>query len=285
MAIKKTKKSTLNQKKGKKKWFPIHAPALFGESLLGETYVYESNQLEGKYLTANLSVITKNMRKQNANVTFKVTKVVEGKGVTEIIGYNMINAAVKRLIRRGRDKIADSFLTKTIDKNILRIKPLIITANKTTKSVQSACRLEARKVVRDYVFSKTVDQVMDDIINGKFQKLIKDKVKSIYPIKSVDIRIARLEEHSGLVITDEAIKSEPVKKRKLSKEITGEKWKDNKNSLDEEDAEILDVTEAEETTKSSKESEKDLEDDSDEITEELDEEQESCEEDSSVEEE
>jgi len=240
MAIKKVKKSALNQKKGKKRWFPIHAPALFGESLLGETYVYEATEVEGKYLTANLSVITKNMRKQNANVTFKVTKIVEGKGMTEIIGYNMINAAVKRLIKRGRDKVADSFLTKTSDKKILRIKPLMITANKATKLVQSACRLEARKISREYVFSKTVEQAMDDIINGKLQKIIKDKVMKIYPIKSVDIRIARLEEHSALTITDEAIKSEPVKTRKISKEVSGEKWKETHASDSEtEDLDVL----------------------------------------------
>jgi ribosomal protein S3AE len=235
MAIKKVKKSALNQKKGKKRWFPIHAPALFGESLLGETYVYEATEVEGKYLTANLSVITKNMRKQNANVTFKVTKIVEGKGMTEIIGYNMINAAVKRLIKRGRDKVADSFLTKTSDKKILRIKPLMITANKATKLVQSACRLEARKISREYVFSKTVEQAMDDIINGKLQKIIKDKVMKIYPIKSVDIRIARLEDHSALTITDDAIKSEPVKTRKISKEVSGEKWKETHASDSETD--------------------------------------------------
>ncbi|MGE0793352.1 MAG: hypothetical protein AB7V77_04220 [Candidatus Woesearchaeota archaeon] len=250
MAIKTKIKKNAVIKKGKKKWHPIHAPQLFGEALLGETYVYETSDIEGKYITANLSTITKNMRKQNANIQFKVVKVVEGKGVTKVIGYSMITAAVKRLVKRGRDKIADSFLTKSNDKQIIRVKPLSITANHTTNMIKSACRLETRKIVREFAFTKTAEQLIESIVSGKLQKLVKDGIKKIYPIKSVDIRMAKVEENTRIVITDKEIVSEPVRRRKLSNDKEGQKWKDTHK----EETEELDYLE-EETGKKSKKKE------------------------------
>ena len=153
--IKKKKASAVKVKK--KKWHPIIAPKQFNEVVLGETYVSETTEIASKYLTANLSTIMRSMRKQNVNIHFRVTEVKDGKGYTIIIGYSLINAAIKRLVRRGRDKVADSFICKTKDKKIMRIKPLIITMHKGTKSIQSAIRLEARRVIREFAFSKTAD--------------------------------------------------------------------------------------------------------------------------------
>lgn len=227
MAAKLKKKNTII-KKGKKKWAPIYAPAIFGEVLLGESYVFETTDLQGKYLTANLSTITKNMRKQTANVQFKVVKIEEGKGKTEIIGYSMVISALKRLVRRGRDKIADSFICKTNDKKIVRVKPLLITGNYTTKMIQSACRLETRRVVREFAVANTVEAIIQSIVDGKLQKIIKDALRKIYPIKSIDIRMAKLVENTKIVVTDKEVVSEPVKKRKLANDKEAQTWKEKK---------------------------------------------------------
>lgn len=212
MAAKKTKVSAPKIKK--KKWFPIHAPAFFGEQLLGDTYVSEESQVESKYITANLSTIQKSFRKQSMNVHFKVIGIAEGKAQTEMIGYSLITSAVKRLVRRGRDKITDSFLAKTKDKKIIRIKPLIVTMNKGTKSLQSAIRLEARRVVREDVFTKDAQEVLAEIVEGKLQKLIKQSSAKLAPIKQADIRIARIEENTKVIVTDKEVQSEKVIIRK-----------------------------------------------------------------------
>ena len=217
MAPKKKKVATTKVKK--KRWFPIHAPKLFNEKLLGETYVVDESQVEGKHLTANLSTVAGSMKKQNMNVQFRVNKIEEGKAYTEVIGYSLINAAMKRLVRRGRNKIADSFLAKTKDKKVIRIKPIIITHNRGTKSVQSAVRLQIRKFVREYVFTKNADEVFADIVDIKLQKLAKDAVAKIFPIKTVDIRMAKLDESGKTVVTDKAVESEAVTIRSKDKGV------------------------------------------------------------------
>ena len=245
MAVKRRKTKSAGRVK-KKKWFAIHSPKLFNEISLGESYVVDAEDLNGKYITANLSTITRNMRKQNANVQFKVVKVEDGKGKTEVIGYSMINAAIKRLVRRGRDKVADSFLVKTLDKKVMRIKPLIITSTHTTKAIQSSVRLDARRVVREYAVTKSVEGIIDDIVQGKLQKLIGETGRKIFPLKTIEIRIAKYDEFSKVVVTDKEVTSEPVKHRKgADSEEVGQKWKEN---MTEETAENAETTEDAETT-------------------------------------
>lgn len=214
----KKRKTTVTKVK-KKKWFPIYAPKSFGEVMLGESYVGEAEELNGKYITSNLSTITKSMRKQSVNVQFKVTSVVEGKGQTETVGYSLVNAAVKRLVRRGRDKISDSFLAKTKDKKILRFKPIIITNNHGTKSVQSALRLEARRLIREYAFTKTVDEIFNEVSDSKIQKSIKDSCGKIFPVRGVDLKAVKLLENTDIVVTDKEVVSERVVIRKRDKGV------------------------------------------------------------------
>ncbi|MBN1175507.1 hypothetical protein JXA48_02590 [Candidatus Woesearchaeota archaeon] len=213
------KRKTVVAKVKKKKWFPIYAPKSFGEVMLGESYVSEAEELNGKYITSNLSTITRSMRKQSVNVQFKVTSVVEGKGQTETVGYSLINAAVKRLVRRGRDKVSDSFLAKTSDKKILRFKPIIITNNHGTNSVQSALRLEARRLIREYAFTKTVEEIFKEVSDGKIQKTVKDACGKIFPIRGVDLKAVKLLENTDIVVTDKEVVSEKVVIRKKDKGV------------------------------------------------------------------
>ena len=212
MAVNKKKKTTQTKAK-KKKWFPIFAPQQFQGMSLGETYVAESTLMADKFITVNLSTLTRSMRKQNVNIHFKVDKVEDGKASTTIIGYSLINAAMKRLVRRGRDKITDSFLVKTKNKKVMRIKPILITLNKGTKSTQSAVRLEARRVIREHVFTKNIEETFSDIIDAKLQKMVKEACQKIYPLKTVEFRMAKLEEGKNIVLTDE-VKTEAVTIRK-----------------------------------------------------------------------
>ena len=235
MAPKKRKTNTTKVKK--KKWFPIYSPKSFGEVMLGESYVSESEDLNGKYITSNLSTITRSMRKQSINVQFKVTSVVDGKGQTETVGYSLINAAVKRLVRRGRDKISDSFLAKTKDLKVLRFKPIIITHNRGTNSVQSAVRLEARKLIREYAFTKTVEEIFKEITEAKLQRSVKEACTKIFPLRGVDLKAVKLLEHTDIVVTEKDVVSESVLIRKKDKGVAHEVEEDKPEVTVSEDGE------------------------------------------------
>src|SRR3989344_4355684 len=119
----------------KKKWCPLIAPEIFRDTVLGETLVYDESSMMGKTISQNLMSLTGDVKKQNINIDFVVTKVENGKAFTSIIGYYMVPATTRRLTRRNSEKIELSFAVDTADGKHIRIKPLIFAISNTKNSV------------------------------------------------------------------------------------------------------------------------------------------------------
>lgn len=180
-------------RKGKRKWFQIYAPTMFNNQLLGETFVYETETIPEKHVSVNLMTLTGNPKKQNFDVFFKVIDLKEGKGVTKVLGMEMQHSSVRRLARRGRSKVADSFLVKTKKEQFVRIKPIIMTRSRTDNNTQTALRMKARSILRELINKYNFETVINDIINMRLQRYVKDELSSIFPIRSVDVRYIKYE--------------------------------------------------------------------------------------------
>ncbi len=196
-------------KKKKKVWLSIYSPDFMGNIFLGESFVYGKEDLMGKTLNLNLATVTNDMKKQNINVSFRVIGVEDGKGQTQLVNYLLSPSYIKRLIRRKRNKIEDSFLVKTRDGKVVRIKPIAITNNETYNSIVMRIRAGMKDMVRRAVKEKTYEEFIVDILALKFQKEMKDKLNKIYPLKYVDVRQAVLEER-GIVTEEMETFLEPV---------------------------------------------------------------------------
>lgn len=179
-------------KKKKKRWISIFANAPFENKEIGESYVSEPEMLKDKRITLNLMTLLSNPRKQSINIKFHVKEVKEGKGIADIASYEMIPSAVKRLIRRSRDKIDDSFLAKTKSGEVVRVKPIIITNANTYKSEQTRLRMQARELLREYLSKNTFVDFTKDLIDGKISKFLKDQLSKLYPVRSAEIRVIKL---------------------------------------------------------------------------------------------
>ena len=94
-----------NIKGRKKKWVEILAPKLFNNAVIGEVPVYETETVMGKKAKVNLMSLTRDMKKQNYNITFEVIEIVGEKAHTRVIGYNMLSSLLKRLARRDRKSV------------------------------------------------------------------------------------------------------------------------------------------------------------------------------------
>lgn len=187
MASKKTQ--TIRSRKAKKIWCQVVAPKLFGNQVLGKSYVYEAEQLIGKPLKANLMNLTGDIKSQNINIGFRVLGVKNGQGMADIWSYTIIPAHVKRMVRRKRDKIEDSFILETKDDIKIRVKPLLLTLNKSSAAVRS----DIRKTVKDSLArtfkSLTLEEVVRLILMRKIQNTLKKELNKVAPMKSCDIRI------------------------------------------------------------------------------------------------
>jgi small subunit ribosomal protein S3Ae len=186
-------------KKKKKVWLSIYSPESLGNLMLGESNVYEKEELIGKTLSLNLATITNDMKKQNINVTFKVTDVSDNKGRAQLVDYVLVASYLKRLVRRSREKIEDSFLARTKDGHIVRVKPIARTNADTFNSIITKIRLGMKALIRTALKERTYEEFVNDLISLKIQKEMKEKLNKIYPLKYIDIRQVSLEEKGKLV--------------------------------------------------------------------------------------
>lgn len=132
--------------------------------------------------------LTGNMKRQTVNVTF-VGKEVQGERViTELKSVDLVPTSIKRKVGRNKDRLDDSFKCVTKDGVAVRIKPLLVTANKTSKPVKTDMRRAMVEKVQRTVATIPFDTLINDIIIFKFQKALKQALHKIYPLRNIDIR-------------------------------------------------------------------------------------------------
>ncbi|MFC1741651.1 hypothetical protein ACFL3V_03895 [Nanoarchaeota archaeon] len=219
----KSKKGKTVDKWRKKKYFSVVAPKVFQERELGQTLAYDSNSIKGRSMTANLMALTGNMRKQEVAITFNIYKVQGDTGYTMVEKYAITPSAIKRKVRRMRDRVDESFTCVTKDNRITRLKPLVITQVKTSKSVKCALRKRLIQFVINSVRKMEYEYLVNDIINEKLQREIARMLNKIVPIKFVYMRQMQLiGDQEGTAETATETPAEPAKEEP-KKEVPVEK--------------------------------------------------------------
>jgi len=178
----------LSIKKKKKNWVSILAPKEFRSMELGKTLAFESENTIGREIEYNYSLLSGDPKKQHIELVFKVEKAREGFAETGIYEYKIWQAYLKRMVRKARTKIDDSFEVKTKDGFKVKVKPFIITRGVVHRSVQTDIR---KKVMEMFILNcekKTFTQAVLDLINYSIQKEIKNEIKRLTPIASFEIR-------------------------------------------------------------------------------------------------
>ena len=113
MAKVKAKRTGL--KKKKKVWFSVISPKSFGGIEIGETLGYDQTAIIGRKITMNLSSVSNTRKQQNVVVSLNINEVKDNKAQTELVGYKLEPAFVKRMARKGKSKISNTFKLKTKD--------------------------------------------------------------------------------------------------------------------------------------------------------------------------
>ena len=273
-AAKNAAKSAADLKKQKKKkWCPIMAPENFGNRIIGESLLDDASQLMNRCITANIMQLTGDMKKQNISIMFKVNDVKEGKGLTIPIKFEISQSSIRRLAKREKDKLSDSFVVKTADNKLVRIKPIMITNNMTKGSVKAALIRNTRAICKEFVNKLTFDTLINDLVNGKFQKEVKEVLHKTYPLRVFDIRLVQLEtkKKKESVVEEELLRLKRQQEEKEAEKLEEEQEeKKDEEKKDEEtqyasDADPADDIESTEDTKTSEESDDDVDEGSEEF--------------------
>jgi len=209
-------KKTKAMQKAKKKWVEILAPKIFNSMPIGETHVFDTREGLGKFVSVNMMALTKNPKKQGVNVKLLVTGQHEDKLTTSFVGLRMMPPVVKRIVRRGKDKIEDSFVCSTADGKKVRIKPIVITRSKVKGSVISAIRKSTKMYLARVASKLAYDKLVEDLIGFKIQRGLHDVLNPIYPVSISEIRWFELQLKKGEQITSTEVKE--IKKEEAKPE-------------------------------------------------------------------
>lgn len=180
-------------KKKKKRWIPILPTNHFKILDIGETYTAEPSKLVGKTLSLNLMELTRDPKKQNSKITFKIIEVKDNKALTEIKRYEMLPSLVKRLAHPGKSKIDISLRLETKDNIKIKIKPVIVTKSRTTRSKLSKLRKQTEDFLKLAVKNLSYSDLISSLLSFKLQILLKQNLKKTYPITVCHIRIMEKE--------------------------------------------------------------------------------------------
>ncbi len=183
----------------KKRWVTVLAPQAFGASPIGETYVEEPAQAIGRSVSVSMMVLTGDPAKQAIHLRFKITGIEKDQFQTAPVSYEIAFPALKKLMRRGRKKVFDSFICKTKDDVLVRLKPVVITRHATTGAILAALKRHIRGMYPRYAATRTFDELMSDIIEHKIQQAVFTTLRKVYPLQACELRWA------GLCIEEKAV--------------------------------------------------------------------------------
>ncbi len=181
------------KKQKKKKWCPIVAPEIFQSKVIGEVLLEDASMLMNRTVKVNMMQLSGDMKKQNVNVMFKIIDIKEGKGLTKAVKFEISPFSLRRLAKREKDKLSDSFVVKTLDGLLVRIKPLMVTNNLTKGSVKANLIKSCRAVCKEFVNKMNFDRIIADLVQYKFQKEVRDALHRVYPLKNFEIRVFEIE--------------------------------------------------------------------------------------------
>lgn len=179
-------------KKKRKKWVEIVGPIEVNNTEIGHSYVDDPQLLEGRKVEANMMHLTRDIKKQNIKLTFLIDSIKEGKAHTKFVGYELLPSLVKRLIRRNKAKIEDSFVVNTKDNVKVRIKHVTLANDKASAPKRAAIRKVIREYFAEVLKNYTYSESIKSLLNGFLQKGVRDYTKHVASF-NCNIRVFELE--------------------------------------------------------------------------------------------
>lgn len=176
--------------KVKKRWVQVVAPPVLGSKNVGEVLVATPEDAVGKHITLSLASIEGG--KQTVDVDLIIDKK-DGNNLSTVLNkYFIIPAALKRMVRRNRSKISDSFVVKLNDGAVVRLKFLLVTRNAVSGSVATSAYHFLRSWAIKESAKLTFDELVKGVITKKFQKALQGEVKKLAPLQICEVRYLEL---------------------------------------------------------------------------------------------
>jgi ribosomal protein S3AE len=246
-AAKNAAKAAADSKKAKKrKWFPIMAPESFQSKVIGEVLLEDASVLMNRSVKVNMMQLMGDMKKQNVNVMFRVNDVKDGKAYTQAVKFEVSAFSLKRLAKREKDKLSDSFVIKTADGKLVRLKSVMITNAMTNGAVLATLIKTCRAVCKELINKIKFEDLIIDLVTYKFQKEVRESLHKVYPLRNFDIKMLALETKKKKETVEEEMlmKLKKEKDKKLAEKAEEEEAQKSKSSQSDKEEETDEESDA-----------------------------------------
>lgn len=167
-------------------WYNILAPADFNEESLGSSPAREPEMLVGRKIETSMRELNGDFSRQYVKLFFEVDHVSGETAYTKYTGHKVTTDYVRSMIRRGTSRIDTITDATTKDGHKINVHMLAITVKRAKASQQRLIRETMKDMIIENAAEKTLDEMINEIISGKFASNIYHEAKKIYPLKKVE---------------------------------------------------------------------------------------------------
>ncbi|MFA5077067.1 MAG: hypothetical protein WC488_01430 [Candidatus Micrarchaeia archaeon] len=192
-----SKKTKVVDKWKTKQWYNVLAPHIFDNKEIAEIISSDEDNLKNRIVSISLAEITGQPSQISifTSLKFRVMEVKGKSAYTKLIGHEISPSYIRTLSRRNRSLITFVKDLKTKDDQVLRVKILAITGSavsqNTKKNLHHAIDAEVKKMAEEF----TSDQLMQEIVFGRFASKVFNRLKQITAMRRVETRKTELKEN------------------------------------------------------------------------------------------
>lgn len=175
-----------------KSWYNIIAPKVFGEVVVGKTLSADPSNLIGRTTYTTMRDITGNFSKQHIKLKLQIYDVKGDNAYTRLKGQCLSRDYMRSQIRRKTTRIEGVVDTKTKDGAEIRVKTIALAVGRAQTAQEKMIRKLMSKRISETASKQSLDQFMQDVVQGKISTIMYREASKIFPLKRVEVRKVRI---------------------------------------------------------------------------------------------
>jgi small subunit ribosomal protein S3Ae len=170
------------REKGKKRWFTVLTPELFGSKELSEIAGYSTEELIGRGVEVTGQMLTTLPKDANRKYILLITGAKGDKMLTLPVKYYLTSSFIFRTVRKYKERETFVLYPKTKDGFELRVKLQFLNPSRLHRSERGALL----KKLKELLPAKTAEYASDKIFEpDTIEKLANDLKKDLAEVKPI----------------------------------------------------------------------------------------------------
>ncbi|RXE57071.1 30S ribosomal protein S3Ae [Methanoculleus taiwanensis] len=176
-----------------KKWYRVHVPDAFGKIEIGDTISADPENMVGRVMTATLGEVVQDYSKSHIKMKFRINNVAGESAYTEFVGHEVTRDYLRSMVKRRTSRIDTIMPVITKDGKKVRLTIVCLTLTRAEQSQIHSIRQTIMQQIAARATEADLDTLVKDVMSGDLSRDLFKAVKTIYPVRRVEITKSKLE--------------------------------------------------------------------------------------------